>query len=132
MKILHIEDDKSIRNFVQDTMKMQKCFSLVEYIGVESAEEGIMEIKKGKVDLILLDLKLSGKMQGFELLKKLTDKSKVIIITASPESVKKELKKKYSKLIIEVLLKPFNLKDLTDKIKEEMVRQLNGYAGIKK
>ena len=134
MRILQIEDDESIRSFVKDAIKSNKSFSEeVTYIEVETAEQGIKEIKKGKTDLILLDLKLTGKMQGKELLSKLAPKTRVIVITASPQSIKEELTKKHPKLIIKILLKPFNLEKLINKIKEEITnKKINSVAGMKK
>ncbi len=120
MKILHVEDDENIRAFVADALKEQAG---IEYVGVASAEDGLRLIKNDGIELILLDLKLTGKMQGLDLLNKLSSKSKVIVITASPESVKKELSKKYPQIVIECLLKPFNLEQLISKIKEVMSTQ---------
>jgi DNA-binding response OmpR family regulator len=56
----------------------------IEYVGVASAEDGLRLIKNDGIELILLDLKLTGKMQGLDLLNKLSSKSKVISYHCKP------------------------------------------------
>lgn len=116
-RILHIDDNEKIRFLVGEVLKLNGY----EYLGVSNAEEGLKVIQTNNLSLLILDLKLAGKMQGVDLLKKIKKKGikiKVIVLTASPKSIKNKLKTNYPELIVECIFKPFKPIDLVAEIKK--------------
>ncbi|MBD3312403.1 response regulator [archaeon] len=110
MKVAHIEDNKVIRRLVCEALKETEF----DYIGFRTAEEALDTIRGG-VDVLLLDLKLTGKMQGrdlLDLLEKEGVKVKVIPLTAAPGETKGDLRKDYPELVVETLFKPFEPDEL--------------------
>ena len=118
MKVLIIDDEENIRLLLHDILKRKGY----ETIGVSSAEEGLKVVKKKEsLCLILLDLKLGGKMQGEDFLKKLQELKiwkKVLIITANPKEIEKELKERFPKLVRGSLMKPFEIQKLLKNVKK--------------
>jgi len=118
-KILHIEDDENICLMVKEILG-NKGFDCSYVLKAETA---LKLLKEKNYDLILLDLKLESKMQGEDFLKelkKLKIKTKVIPLTASPETIKQELKKEYPEYIIDIILKPFASQELVKKIENAL------------
>ena len=116
-RILHIDDDENIRILLEDIL-VDKGY---EFVGVSTAEEGLKLVKENHIDLVLLDFKLAGKLQGIDFLKKLKElkiRIKVIPITASPSTIEKEIKDNYSKIVVDFILKPFEPDKLLKKIKK--------------
>ncbi len=114
-KILHIEDNESIRILVKEIISKE-----YEYVGVPTAEEGLEIIKKEDVNLVILDLKLPGIMQGTDLIEKLKElgiDTKIIPVTASPPKIKKLLNK-YPHLVVRCILKPFDSERLMNTIRK--------------
>ncbi len=107
-KILVVEDDPILRQFIGDVLKRKGC-------NVTSAENGLIaleEIKKKDFDLIISDLKMDG-MDGLELLSKVKETSpspEMIIITAyGSVSTAVEAMKKGA---FDYITKPVELKEL--------------------
>ncbi len=83
--ILVVEDESDIREIISHNLG-REGYSVV---GVDSAEKGFSELRRGPVDLVLLDMMLPG-MDGFEALKRIraeksTAKLPVILVTARAE-----------------------------------------------
>lgn len=81
-KILIIEDDIDILKVYSEKLKLEKH----KVLSVNNAEEGLDMVVKNKPDLILLDIMLPGKMNGFDLLEELkrhgsTSHIPVIVLT---------------------------------------------------
>lgn len=109
-QVVHIEDNEVIRRLVKDALKGTEF----NYLGFRTAEEALNSIKEG-VDLLLLDLKLTGDLQGrdlLDLLKKDGVKVKVIPLTAAPDETKGDLKEAYPELVVGTLFKPFEPDEL--------------------
>lgn len=110
-KILIIEDDSSINQMIADALGKNEFDCTSAYSGTE----GLMCIKQGSYDLILLDLMLPGK-SGECVLKELREftKTPVIVISA-----KDELDNKVDLLMSgaeDYITKPFQMKELIARI----------------
>ena len=77
-----MEDEKDMREVVEEVIKDE-----YEAAQAGSGEEGLEVVKRGGIDLILLDLRLPG-MNGMQFLsevKKFDPQVEVIIVTAYPD-----------------------------------------------
>lgn len=115
-KILIIEDEQELVLSLVTLFKSQGYLTLAAYDGLY----GISLAHKGDVDLIILDLGLpaGGGLYVLENLKKSvqTNLIPVLVLTARQE---KELEEKAYQMGVEAYLhKPFDPKELLDKIKE--------------
>lgn len=117
-KIVHIEDNNVVRKFVKNTLKDTNF----EYLGFRTAEEALNTIRAG-VDLLLLDLKLTGDMQGRDLLDLMNKegiKIKVIAVTAAPDETEGDLLEAYPDLVVKTIFKPFEPDDLLELIRNAL------------
>lgn len=105
-KVLIVDDDKSVRNFLEKFLK-QKGYLWVK--SVSTGKEALDIIEKDRIKLVLLDIKLPG-MDGIEVLrkiKKIKPDTDVIMITGFPEeSTAKEALKLGA---YDYIMKPFDL-----------------------
>jgi two-component system copper resistance phosphate regulon response regulator CusR len=80
VKVLVIEDDRTVGQFVQRGLEEQRCN--VELVG--DGDEGLKRGSAGQYDVIVLDLRLPG-MPGVEVLRTLRDRgvtTPVLVLTA--------------------------------------------------
>jgi len=115
-KILIIEDEQELISSLTTLFKSQGYLTLAAYDGLY----GISLAHEEKVDLVILDLGLpaGGGLYVLENLKQSvkTNSIPVLILTARQE---KELEEKAYQMGVEAYLyKPFDPKELLDKIKE--------------
>ncbi|TRZ94567.1 response regulator [bacterium] len=105
-KVLILDDDKSVRNFLEKFLK-QKGYVWVR--SVNTGNEAIDIIGKEDIKLVLLDIKMPG-MDGIEVLRKIKEIKKdieVIMITGFPEE---NTAKEALKLgAYDYIMKPFDL-----------------------
>ena len=83
-KVLIVDDDKSVRNFLEKFLK-QKGYQWVK--SVDTGVEALDIIEKDVIKLVLLDIKLPI-MDGMEVLRKIKEirpDTDVIMITGFPE-----------------------------------------------
>lgn len=105
-KFLIVDDDKSVRDFLQRFLK-QKGYTHIE--AAEDGEKALKLIEKGEINLVLLDIRLPG-MDGIEVLRKIKGIKPdigVIMITGFPDE-------KIGRQAIELgahdyIMKPFDL-----------------------
>ncbi len=69
-KVLVIDDQKSIRNSLKDILEYENH----EVVLAENGAQGLEEFDKGKVELVLCDIKMEG-MDGIEVLMNITAKA---------------------------------------------------------
>ena len=112
MKILIIDDDEWIRDSLRIFFEAEGCHVVV----LETAEEGLAELKYQTYDLIIVDYKLPG-LDGLEFLKRIqddhSDVMKVLITAYRTKSVISEARKLMIQGFIE---KPFTAESLTDSL----------------
>ena len=116
-KILIVEDEKSISTIIAFNLKK-------EGFETDEALDGITGLNKalsGEFDLILLDVMLPG-MDGFEILKRLREKSRVpvIMVTAREEETDKILGLDTG--ADDYVTKPFSVRELISRVKANIRR----------
>lgn len=112
MKILIIEDEPSIANFIKSSLEKQLYIVDVATDG----EQGALLSKTGKYDLIILDYLLPGK-NGLEIVKeiRLTKSVPIIMLTVYGDFDCKE--KAFNLGVDDFLTKPFLLEELFLRLK---------------
>ena len=68
MKVLLIDDDEWIR----DSLTLYFCSEGCDLLALETAEEGMEELKRRDYDIIIVDYRLPG-MDGLEFLERIKD-----------------------------------------------------------
>lgn len=105
-KVLIVDDDKSVRDFLARFLKHKGYTSV---ISVSTGQEALEIIKKGDIKLALLDIKLPD-MDGIEVLRKIKELKKetnVVMITGFPDE---DTAKDALKLgAYDYIVKPFDL-----------------------
>jgi len=112
LRILIVEDERSLAQIVANRLKKEKYSVDIVYDG----EEGLYNALEGIYDLILLDIMLPG-INGIDILKKIKEKhidSKVIMLTAKGELDDKLLG--FSEGANDYVAKPFHIDELVARI----------------
>ena len=116
-KILIVDDEEKVRRLVEITLSIGK----VEVLQASSGEEGLNIAKEIKPDIILLDVMMPGRYDGFDVCKLLksdpaTKNIYIIMLTAKGQKTDKE-----KGLILgadDYFVKPFSPMELMEKIDE--------------
>jgi len=116
-KVLIVDDSRDIRKLVALSLNFPN-FKLSE---AESAEQAFSLIKKEVPDLIVLDVMLAGKLNGFQLCKQLKndplyDKIKIILLTA--KGLLMDVQEGISAKSDAYMIKPFSPTVLQKKVDE--------------
>jgi CheY-like chemotaxis protein len=117
-KILIIDDEKGVCDVVKEGLEKMGDFQVSI---AANGENGIRTAKRLKPDLILLDIRMPGKYDGIEVLKRLKEDEgtlaiPVVMLTAVlDDSIKEECSGLYDELYLE---KPVDLAVLKTKIEE--------------
>lgn len=124
-KILVIEDVPEMAELV--TMYLQKDGLTVT--AVQSAEQGLDELKKGLPDLIILDLNLPG-MSGFDFLKKFRAEYKetVPVVIVSARDADEDIIQGLGIGADEFVTKPFSPRVLVARVEANLRRQAKNEA----
>lgn len=113
MRILFVEDDKSIAHFVKKGLE-ENYFSVdMAYDG----EEGLYLALQERYDLLILDIMLP-KMDGIEILKSMREKSietPVIFLTA--KDAEKDIVKGLNLGADDYMVKPFSINELLARVR---------------
>lgn len=129
MRILLIEDEGKIADFIEEVLTAEKYKVLVSKSGEEVMGKGYYMM----ADLIVLDLMLEGKIGGLELvkqLKKLKVKVPIIVLTALNQiSTKIDL---FNAGVDDYLTKPFEALELLARVKSVYRRYLDGKKDVEK
>ncbi len=108
-KILIIDDDKSVRDFLELFLKKKGCANVWS---AGSGSEGLAIIEKEDIQLVLLDIKLPD-ADGVEVLRRIKQvkpATGVIMITGFPDQDKAKLAMKEG--AYDFIVKPFDLQYL--------------------
>jgi DNA-binding response OmpR family regulator len=114
-KILVVDDDQSILDAMEITLKLQDY----EVETTTKGEETFSKIESFKPDLIFMDIYLSG-MDGREICKQIKQENKTkhipVIIFSANKSMKEVFKDSGAN---DFIGKPFNMDELYDKVKNQ-------------
>ena len=110
--ILIVEDDKTIQNFLQVTLKTQNY----NYIIAETGLSGLSLFYANRPDLVLLDLGLPD-IEGIEVLKQIRQNSSIPIIVVSARSSETEKVMALDYGSDDYVTKPFNAAELLARIR---------------
>ncbi|UCB57593.1 MAG: response regulator [Candidatus Omnitrophota bacterium] len=113
-KILFIEDEKEIVAL----MKERLASSNYEMIAAYDGEEGLKKVYQNRPDLILLDI-LIPRIDGLKLCRRLKDDDAtkhIPIIIVSASAGKNSKQKSQAAGADDLIVKPFEAKELLDKI----------------
>lgn len=118
--ILVVDDEKDFLETIINRLKKRK----LDADGVESGEEALEKMKKKTFDVVILDIKLPGGMDGIETLremKKIQPLAEVILLTghASVETSIEGMKLG----AFDYILKPVKLEDLLPKLLQAYERK---------
>ncbi|NPV53362.1 MAG: response regulator transcription factor [Firmicutes bacterium] len=118
-KILIVDDEESIAELVEFTLKKEGFRTAVAYEGVSALEKASLE----KPDLILLDLMLPG-INGLDLCRKIRADAAmsmpIIMLTAKTDVVDKVLGLEFG--ADDYITKPFSPRELTARVKAVLRR----------
>lgn len=126
-KILFVEDDKDLTEMVNDWLSADGYSVEIVHDGTEGWEV----LRKGKFDLIILDWHLPGGLSGPEICRKYRDtdgKAPVIMLTGRTEITEKE--QGFDSGVDDYLTKPFNLKELSARLRALLRRPPNKLSNI--
>jgi DNA-binding response OmpR family regulator len=104
-RLLIIDDDKQTSDYLKEFFTLRKC----DVSTALSGEEGLLELKRQKPDIVLLDVKMVG-MDGLEVLKEIKkiDKNiKVIMTTVASDEVTRQKAKELG--ADDFIKKPLNI-----------------------
>lgn len=116
-KILIVEDEKPISDIVKFNLEKEGYEIITAFDGIDGYTKGIAN----DIDLILLDIMLPS-LDGFEVCKKIREKSSVpiIMVTAKEEEVDKILGLELG--ADDYITKPFSLRELIARVKANLRR----------
>jgi DNA-binding NarL/FixJ family response regulator len=115
-RILIIDDNFEIALFLRTTLEI--IWPAHEVINVPSGEEGLLEVRRGRPDVVILDLKLPG-IQGLEFVDKierLAPGTPIIVITGerSPE-LHQQVR---ARGVAGFFLKPLHVDDISSAVRQ--------------
>ena len=122
-KVLIVEDEKAIVDIIAFNLKR-------EGYQVEEAYEGKGGLEKAlspQVDLVLLDVMLPG-MDGFELLRRLREKSNVPVIMVTAREEERDKVLGLDTGADDYITKPFSIKELLARVKANSSLMEKGFV----
>lgn len=118
MKVLIIEDEKDIRDFVKSGLEGESF--IVD--AVEDGKTGLERAMLYAYDVIILDLYLPGQLNGIDIAREIRKKNQavpIIVLTVEPEV---DVKVKMLEVCDDYVTKPFSLKELAARIRSVLRR----------
>ncbi len=130
-KILIVDDDKDIRKLIEISFKLSGYKSVFE---AKNGKEGYEKAKEVKPDLIVMDVKMPGELDGIAAVKLLraypeTKDSAVLMLSANGQ--KKEIEAGYKAGADKYLIKPFSPIELIKKA-ELLMKKISNRNNRKK
>ncbi|MBN1192026.1 MAG: response regulator [Dehalococcoidales bacterium] len=111
-KILIVDDDSSIRKFLQANLEA-RGYSV---LSVQGGPEALHLLSEKTVDLILLDI-MMPEMDGFEVCRRIRNNSQVPVIMLSAREGEGDSQKSLDSGANDYVTKPFRLKEILGKIR---------------
>ena len=130
LKILVIEDNKSIRDELRDIL----TFEGMQVITAENGQDGIDKAKQNLPSLILCDIMMPGK-DGYEVLEELKQDSKLMHIPFLFMTAKATVENMRQGMILgadDYITKPFNVDLLIKSIESRLFKEKNRKESEKK
>jgi DNA-binding response OmpR family regulator len=118
-RILIVDDEIKVRKLIEVTLASEKR----EILHASSGEEAIEIARKAKPDLMLLDIMMPGKFDGFDVCKAIKEDPEtrgiyVIMLTAKGQQVDKD--KGLALGADDYFVKPFSPMELLEKIEKNI------------
>jgi two-component system response regulator VicR len=120
-KVLIIEDDEAIVNFVRLAFKMR--WPEADLISARLGEEGLDLVESEKPDLVVLDLGLPD-IDGFEVLKQIRLFSSVPVVILTVSSDETDMVRGLEWGADDYIVKPFRQLELLARLKAQLRRQV--------
>ncbi len=114
-KILIVDDEEKVRKLVEVTLSVGK----LEILHAGSGNEALKIARQTKPDLILLDIMMPGKLDGFDvcrLLKKDPDTKDIYVIMLTAKGQQADKERGLAMGADDYFVKPFSPMELMDKI----------------
>jgi len=114
-KILIVDDEDKVRKLVEVTLSVGK----LEILHASSGDEAVKIAREAKPDIILLDIMMPGRLDGYDvcsLLKKDPDTKDIYIIMLTAKGQQAEKERGLAMGADEYFVKPFSPMELMDKI----------------
>ena len=111
-RVLVIDDEETIRELLKEFLEENDCSVTAE----ATAENGLMQIRKNRYDLVLLDIMLrhANGLEVLQIIKKIAPELSVIMITGNDDI---ELAKEcLSKGATDYIAKPFDFAYLRESV----------------
>ena len=125
VKIMIIEDEEAISNFISTTLKANTYAPLV----ARTAREALSMIPSHCPDLVLLDLGLPD-MDGIEILKKLREWSSVPVIVVSARGNESDKVEALDLGADDYISKPFGTSELLARIRTALRHSMKNNSGV--
>ncbi|MBI4014758.1 MAG: response regulator [Candidatus Aenigmarchaeota archaeon] len=132
--ILIVEDEKIVAQDLELTLK-GLGYSIAGT--ADTGEEAVEKAGESKPDIVLMDIKLKGKMDGLEAAKKISDKYEIPVVFLTAYLDSKKLQKAAHAKAFGYIVKPFEEKNLRTTIqmalnkKEEMKKLASDASEVK-
>lgn len=112
-KVLIVEDDLLL-SLLEEKLLHKMGYNVVGK--VTSGEKAVMEFQKLKPDFIIMDIALSGKLDGIEATKKIREYAEipVVFVSGNPDRFERSFSVKEG--FTEFVSKPFTFKNLAEPI----------------
>lgn len=114
-KILIVDDEVKVRKLIEVTLAGEKR----EILHAASGEEAIKMARETQPDIILLDIMMPGKYDGFEVCKVIKDDpgtSKIYVIMLTAKGQQVDIERGIASGANDYFVKPFSPMELLDKI----------------
>jgi len=120
-RILVVEDERIVSMEIEDKLK---ALGYTVIASVSHGEEAVKIAEKERPDIILMDIKLKGEMDGIEAANKITSKINVPIIYLTAYADKNTIQRAKHTRPYGYLLKPFEIRELHSTIEMALYRSI--------
>lgn len=118
-KILIVEDDVNLGLPLTGALEMQEY--KVSYLS--NGDKALNEFRNFKPDLVILDIALNGKLDGFDIAKRIRIESKVPILFTTSRDGNEDLKTGFSIANTDYVRKPYRLMEVMLRIENLLSKQ---------